>query len=186
MLFDGGSDFAQRGVELGLTGVEVATGASLERKVLALDIDIAQVSRGGHAGEQGGRAGDGEGVGVVASSVYRDRAHGGQVPSQRGGNLDVHPGTSGLGREQIGDVPPVPGGADRAPTAPSPPGEALEQLFMDNADNDANDANNANKDPGRPLVEAELPPSCPRTPGDRSVPSRRSKDQHGETGDSCS
>jgi hypothetical protein len=38
MLFDGGSDFARRGVELGLTGVEVATGASLERNELdALD-----------------------------------------------------------------------------------------------------------------------------------------------------
>lgn len=43
-VFDGGSDFAQRDVELGLGGGEVATGESLGRDgVDALDAEIAQV-----------------------------------------------------------------------------------------------------------------------------------------------
>ena len=92
-MFDGGADFAQRSIELGLAGVEVATGKSFERDELdALDTDIAQVGRGGHAQEQDGQTGGGEGVGVVASSVDRDRPDRSQAPSQRGGDLDVHPG----------------------------------------------------------------------------------------------
>jgi hypothetical protein len=98
-----------------LAGVEVATGRSLERDDLdALDAEVTQVRRGRHIGERSGEARGGEGVGVVAGSVHWDRAHSGQTSFQRGGDLDVHPRISGLGREQIGDVPPVPGGADRA------------------------------------------------------------------------
>ena len=56
-MFDGGADFAQSGVELGLAGGEVATGESFERDDLdALDTDVTQVGCGGHLGEQGGEA----------------------------------------------------------------------------------------------------------------------------------
>ena len=53
-------------------------------------------------------------MGVVPGAVDRDQTHGGQSSLQGGGDLEVHPGVSGLGRVQIGDVAPVPGGADGA------------------------------------------------------------------------
>jgi hypothetical protein len=97
-VFDGGADFAQRGVELGLSSVEVATRESFERDDLdALDTDVTQVGRSWQVGEHSGEAGGGEGVGVVAGAVDRDWAYGGQTPSQCGGDLDVHRGISGLG-----------------------------------------------------------------------------------------
>src|SRR4051812_48724065 len=51
-VFDGGADFAERGVELGLAGGQLPTGNSFDRDDLnALDTDIAQVSCGGDGGE---------------------------------------------------------------------------------------------------------------------------------------
>jgi hypothetical protein len=53
-VFDGGADFAEGGVELGLGG-EILTGESFDRDDLdALDTDVAQVRRSGDVGEQGG------------------------------------------------------------------------------------------------------------------------------------
>jgi hypothetical protein len=51
---------------------------------------------------------------VMTGPVHRYQADCRQPPAQRGGDLDIHPRIPGLGREQIGDVRPVPGGADRA------------------------------------------------------------------------
>src|ERR671916_863316 len=103
-VFDGGADFAQGGVELGLAGGEVATGESFEGDDLdALDTDVTQVGCGGHLGEQGGQARGNEGISVVAGAVYWGRPDRGQAPTRRGGDLDVHPGISGFGRVQIGD-----------------------------------------------------------------------------------
>src|SRR5438270_7195671 len=64
---DSGPNFAQCDVEVGLAGVEVATGRSLERDDLdALDTDVTQVRRSRHIGECSGEARGGEGVGAVA------------------------------------------------------------------------------------------------------------------------
>ena len=69
-MFDGGADFAESGVELGLAGGEILTGESFGRDDFdALDTDVAQVRRSGDAGELGGQARGGEGVGIVAGSV---------------------------------------------------------------------------------------------------------------------
>ena len=56
-VFDGGADFAERGVELGLAGGQLATGSSFDGDDLnALDSDVAQVCGGGDGGELGGEA----------------------------------------------------------------------------------------------------------------------------------
>ena len=54
-MFDGGADFAQRRVERGLGGGEIATRESFDRDDLdALDTDIAQVGRSGDVSELSG------------------------------------------------------------------------------------------------------------------------------------
>jgi hypothetical protein len=56
-VLDSGPDFAQCGVELGLAGVEVATGRSLERDDLdALDAEVTQVRRGRHKRPEAAKA----------------------------------------------------------------------------------------------------------------------------------
>ncbi|HZS22282.1 MAG TPA: hypothetical protein VFA63_15035 [Pseudonocardiaceae bacterium] len=54
-MFAGGTDFAQRGVQRGLGGGEIATRESFDRDDLdALDTDIAQVGRSGDVSQLGG------------------------------------------------------------------------------------------------------------------------------------
>src|ERR687894_3123552 len=50
----------------------------------------------------------------MTGPVNWDRADRDQSSAQRRSDLDVHPWIPGLGREQIGDVLPVPGGPDGA------------------------------------------------------------------------
>jgi hypothetical protein len=69
-VFNGGTDFAECGVEFGFRWCEVGTERSFDEDELgALDTDVAQVVRSGNVAEQGGEITGLEGVGVVTGAV---------------------------------------------------------------------------------------------------------------------
>lgn len=90
-------------------GEEVATGESFERHgVDAVDADVAQIGDGRTIGKKVGQTGRGEGVGVVAGAMDRNRSDCNEVAVEGRGDLEVHPGKPNLGPVQLRDVVPVP------------------------------------------------------------------------------
>src|SRR5919108_4818548 len=106
---------AEGSIELHLAVAEITSCTPLERNhVNTFDADIPQIACGVNIFEGRLQAGGFEGIRIMTCTVNSKGPHGGEPPVQRRSDLNIHSSHVLFLGEQIRDVPPVPGGCDRA------------------------------------------------------------------------